>query len=228
MITIFHGDNEVLLQDTLVREIENARKRHADIVRLDGKKAELSDLERSIGTDVLFSSEKLVIVERLFSLPKSKRKDALFSWMREHSTPETALFLIEKKLLTATQLKVVPEAKVVAFKHPKVLFQLMESLGTLPPAKMLPLFHAVLEREDVEFVFIMLIRQVRVLLSFVSSGTFDGPPFLRAKLAFQAKHFTKEKLLVLHSQLLYLDEQQKTSKNPLPLAHNLDLVLVQM
>lgn len=228
MITILHGDNEPQVHAHVVEYMQAARKKNADVVRLDAKKIEITNLEIAIGTDALFAIEKTVVIDGLFSLPKSKRKDTLIEWLREHDTSEVFVILAEKKTLTATQLKSFPHAAAVVFKHPAILFQWLETFGTQPVAPSLEMLHKVLEREDAELAFIMLIRQVRILLSFVSDGVFDGPPFLRGKVASQARYFTKAKLLALHARLLELDEGQKTSKNTLTLAQNLDLLVAQL
>ena len=228
MITILHGDNEPQTHGVVVEQIASARQKGVDVVRLDAKKIEIGILETAIGTDALFAAEKLVIIDNLFSLPKSKRKDTLLEWIRTHDASELHILLVEKKTLTATQLKSLPQAAVIIHKHPAILFQWLEAVGTQSPIKELEMLHAVLEREDAELVFIMLIRQIRTLLSFVCDSVFDGPPFLRGKVASQARHFTKTKLLMLHARLLELDEGQKTSKNTMSLAHNLDLLVVEL
>src|SRR5260221_12151798 len=185
MISILHGDNEPHMHAELVKRITFAREKNVDVIRLDAKKIEITHLETAIGTDALFSTEKLINIDGIFSIPKSKRKDALIKWLQDHDAPEISIVLTEKKILTATQLKAFPLAKATVFKYPAILFQWLETVGTLPPTQSLEIFHQVMEREDSELAFIMLIRQVRTLLSFVADGVYDGPPFLRGKIASQ-------------------------------------------
>ena len=228
MIVILHGDNEALIHTEFVKYLDQARKDGKDIVRLDAKKVEISNLETAAGTDALFSLGKLVCIDGLFSLPKSKRKDGLIAWIREHDGADITFLLIEKKALTVPQLKSFPDAKATIFKYPAVLFQWLETIGTTSPARSLALFHAVLEREEAEVCFVMLIRQIRTLLAFVADGSYDGAPFLRQKIASQARHFSKDKLLALHGKLIELDEAQKKSRNVLSLSACLDLILVEL
>src|SRR5258708_19571287 len=169
MITILHGDNEPQMHAELVKQMTTAREKSVDVIRLDAKKIEISNLETAIGTDALFSSEKLIVIDGLFSLPRSKRKDALTLCLQDRDAPEITLILTEKKTLTATQLKSFPSAKVTVFKYPAILFQWLETIGTIPPARALEVFHHVLYREDSDLAFIMLFRQVPTLLSFVSN-----------------------------------------------------------
>lgn len=228
MIFVFHGDNEPALHGELFKYIQTAKDRGVEVIRLDAKKIDVPILETAVGTDALFASDKLVVIDGLFSLLKSKRKDELMNWLKEHDAPTLSLFLTEKKTLTATQIKIFPSAQVKVFKYPAILFQWLESIGTVPPVRIIEMFHAVLEREDAQLCFIMLIRQVRTLVAYVVDGTFDGPPFLRGKIASQARQFSKEKILALHSTLLEIDLAQKTSRNVLSLDQNLDLILAEL
>lgn len=228
MITILHGDNDSALHLDLFARLKAAKEKGIDVIRLDGKKIEVSSLETAIGTDALFAIAKLVVIDGLLSLPKGQHKNGLIDWITTHDAVDVNLILIEKKVLTAAQLKAFPKAKAVIFKLPAVLFQWLETFGTLPPDQALELFHQVLAREDVQLAFIMLIRQVRTLLAFAADGSYDGPPFLRGKVASQARFFSKEKLLALHSRLLIIDSEQKTGKDSLSLVQNLDLLLVSL
>ncbi len=54
------------------------------------------------------------------------------------------------------------------------------------------------------------------------------PPFMAAKLRRQLQTFTEQQLLQLHRKLLELDLEQKTSRQPLSLAAQLELLLATM
>ncbi len=225
MITILHGDHEIKISEEVFKLIQTAQSNNVEVVRLNAKKITTGDLETALGMDALFASKKAVFIDGLFSLPRSKFKDSLIAWIKEHDSLETDLYLIEKKALTATQLKSLPTAKQQVFKYPALLFSWLENIGVVPSANSMETLHKILEREEEQFVFIMLIRQVRTLIAFVFDGVYEGPPFLRAKVASQARHFSKEKLLAFHSQLLDLDEKQKSSQLTMSLTANLDLIL---
>lgn len=228
MITILHGDHIVKISEEISKKIQEAKTKGVEVLRLPGKSLTIADLETALGTSALFAVQKLVVIDGLFSLPRSKKKDQLIQWIREHEKQEIELCLLEKKTLTASQQKLLPKAVSKIFKYPSVLFAWLESLGAVSSSQSLKLFQEVIEREDVEFAFVMLVRHVRILLSFVSDNYFEGPPFLRSKVASQARHFSKERLLSLHKDLLDLDEKQKTSLLVMPLSANLDLILSEL
>lgn len=228
MLTIIHGDDEVKIHACLVGKLEESKKKGIEVIRLAGKGLSIENLENAIGTQELFASEKLVVIDGLLSLPKSKLKEELLGWVKTHDSDTVHVILIEVKILTATQLKQLPDASVTVFKVPVLLFQFMETIGLVSAPKAITLFHGILVTQDPEFVFVMLIRQVRMLLAFVADGTYDGPPFGRQKLTKQAAVFTVEKLLVLHRKLLEIDSRQKTSKNSLSLVQEIDLLLTDL
>lgn len=229
MLTILHGDDEVKVHDALVREIEVAKDRQVQVVRLSGKGLSISDLENALGTQELFASEKLVVIDGIFSLPKSKNKDELLQWIGNRpQASEISVILVEGKIVTPTQLKNFPNAKVLVFKIPMILFQFTESIGTINSMPAISRFHEVIVTQDPEFVFVMIIRQIRTLIGFVADHTYEGPPFGRQKVERQARAFTLEKLLRLHAQLGDIDFRQKTSRNSLTMIQEIDLWLASI
>lgn len=231
MFTILHGDDSVKLQSHLRLLVTQASEKHIPITRLLAKDLSLSDLEIALGTQELFASEKLIIIEGLHSLPKSKRKEELLEKIKfqiPNSNDQTHIICVENKTLTATQLKSFQTAKVMAFKLPVIVFQFIESIGIMGHMEAITRFHQVLEHQDAEFVFVMLIRQIRMLLAYIADGVYDGPPFGRSKIERQAKKFSLEQLLLLHKTLLDIDVRQKTSKTVLTLTQEIDLFLASL
>lgn len=228
MIKILHGDHEVKIHEALVKLMERARASGVSITRLNAKNLDLAKLETALGTETLFSVGKLIIIDDLLTLPKSKKKESLISWIENHVSDSIQLVLVEKKTLTALAQKQFSKAECLLFKYPNQLFIWLESLGGILPARNFTLFHAVLEREAPELIFVMLVRQIRILIAFVADGVYEGNPYLRSKIVAQAKHFSLNKLLSIHARLLEIDIEQKTSASALTLVQNLDLLLAQV
>lgn len=225
MIRILHGDHEIQIYKELSKLLENSKTQGAEVVRLSAKKLTIPSLEIALGTEALFISRRIIIIEGLLSLPKSNLKNSLLSLVTKHDNSELEIVLVEKKALTALQLKGVPNAEVSNFKYPSILFSWLEGVGVVPAKQSSQLLHKLLETEDEQLVLIMLTRQVRTLISYAFDGIFIGLPFLRPKVANQAKHIGKERLLRLHTALLELDEKQKSSSLSMSLVANLDLLL---
>jgi len=76
--------------------------------------------------------------------------------------------------------------------------------------------------------FVMLARQIRLLIKIKDGSIPPGPPFMIAKLKKQAQDFTLEKLLKIHDQLFMIDQAAKTSGSFFTLGQELDLLTVNL
>lgn len=226
MITIIYGENTVQSRKKLVDLLDSAKSQDQEVVRLEAKKLTEADLESALQAKSLFGNEQLVIIEGLHSLPRSKRKTNLIELAASSQIP---LILWEKRSLTATMLKKFPQAKTLEFKLMNALFAWLDSLdGNQSKTAQLRKFHQALQSTDPHMCFVMLIRQVRLLIQTLDGGNIKGPPFMISKLKKQAQTFTLDRLLDVHHQLAVIDQQMKTSKLMLPLEKQLDLVVLNM
>lgn len=227
MTTILHGDDDVKIHAELSHHLDLAKQKNIPVVRLTAKGLAFSDLETALGTDELFATEKTVVIDGLHSLPKSKLKEELIDLIRSMQT-DIEVILLENKILTPTQLKKFPQARVSLSKIPAQLFAWLDSLGLQPATKLITVFHDIIKNQEPELVFAMIIRQTRILLSYVSDGVYSGPPFGKTKIMRQARSFSITKLILLHEKLLDIDLGQKTSRSVLTLTQEIDLWLTEL
>ena len=82
--------------------------------------------------------------------------------------------------------------------------------------------------DGAEFVFLMILRQIRMLIQVKEGQSLKIAPFMLSKLNKQSQEFSLEKLLSLHKQLYQIDQKQKESKGLLSLEAELDLFLFNM
>lgn len=219
---ILHGENTVASRNTLASLIKKAKDQHAEIIRLDAKKLSRADLESVLGENDLFGTKKLIIVEQLHSLPRSKKKNELLSLAA--SPTDHSLVLWEKRALTKTMAKQFPTADIREFKMSNSLFAWLDTIGTTTsPQKKLTLLHEAIAKDSEYLCFIMLVRHIRFLLLAKTGGTIKGPPFMVSKYSKLAGAFSEPTLLELHTKLVELDEKAKTSRLTLTLQSQLDL-----
>lgn len=228
MITILHGDDEIAIHKELARILANAKSQGTQVTRIDAKGLTIPVLESILGTQELFTVDKVIIIDRLHGLVKSKAKDELIDMVSAKGSEGISIVIVENKALTATMLKKFPTAKTLLFKLPMILFSFVDSLGMHSPARLITTFHQIIETQDAEFVFAMLMRQIRMLIAYVSDGTYAGAPFGRSKIVNQSSRFSLPTLLLLHRQLEAIDIGQKTSRSALSLVQEIDLWLTQM
>ena len=74
---ILHGDNTVSSRNELAKLLSQAKEHDTEIVRIDAKSLTRATLESSLGEQDLFGTPKLIVIETLHSLPKSKKKNEL-------------------------------------------------------------------------------------------------------------------------------------------------------
>jgi DNA polymerase III delta subunit len=221
---IFHGENAALSRGALVSAMQTAKTAGHTIIRLEAKRLTEADLETNLGYQSLFGELKTIVIEELHSLPTSARKKNLLKLLQTTQTPHH-LILWEKRSLTPTMLKVFGGAEVKEFKISNSVFNWLDSLSASPQTRtrQLTLLQAALQQEDAFMIFLMLIRQIRLLIQSKSGGQIKGAPFIIAKLKKQAAQFDLEQLVDSHARLLTIDRQQKTSQGRLTLTQELEL-----
>ncbi len=228
MLQIIHGENQVASRRKLSELINAAKKQNQEIVSLEAEKINRAQLESTLLSDSLFGTHKVLIIECLHSLPKSKKKDEFIALI---SAASIDIILWEKKLLTKTDLKKLPSSAITyEFKITDKLWSLLDHLTSNPKSKntLLKLYQESVASDGAEFILLMLARQIRMLIQIKENQVPKMAPFLLAKLKKQAQEFSLAKLLVLHQQLYQIDQKQKQSTNLLSLEAELDLFLFNM
>ncbi len=223
---IIHGENIVQSRKTLQQELDAARAKGIEITRLEVKKLSPTELQENLGATSLFGTEKLFVIEELHSLPPSERKKLLIEILAEAADQQIILW--EKRSLTATMIKKLGGPKNLEFKVSNDMFSWLDSLGSPNKKTTLQAFHKALKQEDEHLCFIMLARQVRLLIQAKDNEKIAGPPFMISKLKKQSQSFTMESLLNLHSKLVQTDLAIKQSKLRLSIAGQLDLLQLGM
>ncbi len=230
---ILHGENTLASRSRLTALIDQAKGSQKEVVRSEAKELDIPKLEILLGSDSLFGTTRLVIVDGLLSLPPSKKKDQLIERLIILGGTNSDLILWEPKNSHAATLKKFSQASIEIFKPTKTLFRWLDSLaGNLKPEhKKIPLklLNETLAQDDPFLVFTLLIRQVRLLIQAKEGSTPTGAaPFMIGKLRHQASTFSLDQLLSIHHQLLSLDLSQKTSSPGLPLEEELALLVAKM
>jgi len=228
MLTIIHGESQVASRTKLVELINEAKKQNKEIYTLIADKLDRAKLETAFLGDSLFGQEKILVLEGLYSLPKSKKKDELINLI---SVASIDLILWEKKSLTKTDLKKLPSnLRDFEFKVSAKLWNFLDQLSPNPKAKndLLRLCHQSVAGESAEFVFLMLARQLRLLIQVKDGAPLKIAPFMQGKLQKQAQTFSRDKLLELHHKLYQIDQKLKQSASLLNLEAELDLFLLSM
>lgn len=228
MLQLIHGDNQVSSRIKLTELVGEIKRQNKEILELNADKLDRAQLESALLSESLFGQEKVILLEGLYSLPKSKKKDEFINLI---SSASIDIILWEKKLLTKTDLKKLPsDLESYEFKITPKLWTFLDKLSPNPKTKnaLLKLFHESIAMDGAEFIFLMVSRQIRLLIQVKEGETSKLAPFMLGKLKKQAGEFSLEKLLAIHQQLYQIDKKLKQSANLLSLEAELDLLLLNM
>jgi len=224
---IIHGENTIASREKLIDVLNSAKQKNQEVIRIEAKELSESSLESTLGSGDLFGTKKIVAIEGLHSLPKSKKQKDLIKMCSQSDLHEIVLW--EKRSLTKTMLKPFSDWQVFEYKISKTLFAWLDTLGKKSnDTKKLQLLHDALNADGDYFCFIMLIRQFRLLIQAKTGEKIAGAPFMVTKLKNQANNFSLDELLDIYKNILNMDYQQKTSKSLLGLNQWLDLLTIKL
>lgn len=244
MLTLIHGDDTSASRNYYfdVKQIPGEK------VTLDGVSVSPTDLQQVISGEDLFGTKKHVFIENLISKRKSSKDIESLVGLILASGADVTLW--ESKELTPKQVGLLKGANVKVFKIPATIFALLDALKPNNGKQLIELFHKTLADKEAEFVLVMLQRQVRILLALSSvipakagtqnkeldPGSQSGmtiselsrmQPWQKGKLEKQAKLFTIEQLVQLHTSLFDLELGMKTGGLTQSLENEIDLFLLQ-
>ncbi len=157
-------------------------------------------------------------------------KPAAAAALAAHLGNETRIAGLEiEKLLTYAAGRAVEAADVELLtpaEGPVSIFEMVDALAAGESGKALKLTRRLLETQDAQSLFAMIVRQFRLLLQAreildeggddgVISGELRQVPFVAKKLANQARRFRMAQLEKIYRRLLEMDEAAKTSQSPM-------------
>lgn len=223
-LMVLHGDNQVESRKKLSALIAEGKKRGLEIKRIDGKtitKTEFLTLSRS---QTLLGQDLLIACENLLS-DNTKGVEIASEAIKDKNT--VFVFWENGKLAVGKVKKLEKLLQIQEFKIPANIFKFLDSLTTSHNNKAeLELLHGALRSSEPEFVFIMLARQIRLLIwAKLDPDTLNVPDWQKRKLISQTKGFSPEQLLNIQSRLLEIDRMNKLSQLPESLPASLELLV---
>jgi hypothetical protein len=225
-IFVYSGDDIVSSRKAFLEHLEGLKKDNLEVVRKIGKDLTAEGLELLSSPTSLFGEKRVLAIESLLSGQKSKDRDNL---IRIVSSLRYPIVLWENKDFSKTEQLKYSGFVFKDFKLPALMFHFLESIVPGQGTTNLTMFRKTIETVDVNFLFLMLVRQVRLLiLAKEKKDVLKLPPWQKAKLQKQASPFTEEALLLIYKKLLQINFQQKTSGSPYSLENLLELLLTEI
>lgn len=220
MIYVIGGEDVVASRKKLIELLEGK----PNVIRLDGKKATIAELDEVLSSGSLFSDSKTIVVESFTKLKPEAKIWELFE--KEKSTD--IILWDEADLL---KKKFPKSVKAFNFLFPKFYYVFLDSFEP-GSKKTLELLHEVLKTFEAEQVLYGLVRRVRQMIILKSNNYSSFSEFKRmqswqiSKLKTQASLWSETQLKKVFLELAELDEKMKTSSLSMPLSHHLDIILL--
>ena len=210
MMIILHGEDAIKSYDRLTVLTGELKSKQVEVVTQDAEEIDITQLRQELGSSGLFGSSKCFVIKDLFSGTKTKNKDKLLEVLNQVTNHEIILW--ENKGLAATTLKKFPNAKVEAFSINPVIFKFLDSLQPMNTKNILLSWKKLLnEGTEPEFVFAMIVRQIKLLIQAKSDPSYIKlAPYPSRLITQQATYFTLNHLLDLYQKLYDIDVKIKT------------------
>lgn len=225
MIRLLHGENQVLSRKRLSEIIALARKNEQEVVVFKGSGLVLEDVRKTLESQTLFGKSRLVVWENFLSQGKSKEKDKILSYLEEGKF-DNDLVIWEGREIKG---KICEEVQSELFKLPSLLFKFLELFSPKDKLLALSVLKKLEKSEELEIIFYMLVRQLRLLLmASFGDDLKELPVWQQSKIRSQAEKFTHQKLLAVYNHLLEIDYDQKTSASGYSLGFKMEFLLINL
>ena len=163
MINIFHGDDQQASRSALNQLIDH--KRNSQIFRLEGKEITLELIDNIISGQTLFDTDKLIVINNFFSLPKNSL-DTISKLINKNSSVDVAIW--QDKKLTVAQTSIFPQALVKAFAANNLIFACSNAIKPGNLRQFASLYNSALQTESFDFLFYIIKNTIRKQLSSYS------------------------------------------------------------
>ncbi|MBI3981197.1 hypothetical protein HY345_04330 [Candidatus Microgenomates bacterium] len=221
---LLHGDDT----EKSRAHLSKIKQDYEEIVTLDGKNLQQSDLLQALEGASLFGDKKLVIVEGLFS---KKKEEQIFIYLKNNSFPNLVLWE-GKEITKRDQMLLGSKFSVYSYKLPALIFKFVDLVGTGKIKEALVIYDELLEQVAPEVLWFMLVRQWRFMLLAKKTDEEEPSDFQRlqvwqkAKLTQNGKAYTLDKLKAFYRQLLRISYREKSGAANLPLEKQLEMLLL--
>jgi DNA polymerase III delta subunit len=231
MFTLIHGEDVVKSRQCLQSMVNIAKSKGAkEILDLDGRKIDLTSALQAIETTSFFSDQKLVVIDRFFSRPKSNLKTEICQYFKKNSQdPQlTPVIFWEPKTITPAQIKTIGQVEVKSFALPKEIFNFLNQFQAGNRRNAMRILDLALSQNEPELLYYLLVKQIRQMLKYKSNLPINLAPWQLKRLQQQAGTFSLNQLQQIYSKLLQIETDTKTGKSLLTLRHHLEILVAML
>ena len=212
---ILYGENTIDSSQRLVAICDEIKAEGTQVIFFDQSELTLGRLRQELSPVDLFGNSSFLVIRNLLSGTKSKNKDKLIDYLKK--TNSASVLLFESKKVHPSTIKQFKGATTENFKVEINIFKFLEKITPGNTSSLLTNYQELLQKgAEPEYIFAMLVRQVRLLIQAKSTPhLLKLPAFSQRLLQSQAQKFTLDTLLNFHQDLYAIERGIKTGKSPL-------------
>lgn len=226
MLYIIYGEDQASSRNKLIELIGGSK----DILRIDGKKQGVPEIESQLSAGNLFSDKKTVIIE-YFS--KIKPQAELIKIIQTFSSDQNVQIIMwDEDDLDKRLIEKLGNAKTFAFSFPKLFYSFLDGFFPKSGKTSRELLNQLLKNTSPEQLVYSLIKRLRQLMILKTGEYEEFEEFKRmgdwqiGKLRKQAGLWSDEELKKTFLKFAEVDEKIKTGGLSLPLAKHLDILFL--
>lgn len=210
---IIHGDNTIISYKRLTEILATAQSNGFKTVFLE-QSVGLTDLRQELSPQDLFGNTNFIVINNLLSSAKSAKKEKLLDFLESADTENLVLY--ETKSINLNSLKRFSKAKIETFKVESTIFKFLDQIKPKNTAQLLRGYaQLVTEGCEPEYVFAMVLRQVRLLIQIKTNfSRTKVSPYAKKYLVQQSSLFSLNQLLLLHASLYEIEKGVKSGSSP--------------
>lgn len=231
MMYVLHGEDAVASRDKLFSLKQQYK--NLEQYAFTGDQSDITDIIQVFESQSLFDERKLIIVERFLQTKQKVLVASLLNHIKNYD--EHVVILWEGQEIKKELLPFFPKtARIESFAIPKIIFQFLDNLLPGNTKRLLRLYHDLLQQNDAERVFYMIVRQFRILLALTEPGEKKIDEVKRmqswqqGKLQKQVTSFGEKRLKEIYVELFAIETAIKTGGLSLPLDKQLDIFLATL
>ncbi len=222
MITVICGEDVVTSRQHYVALEEDYRKKQFRVKYLTPD--QMIEVNLWLGESATLFGESQVFFTQDISR-KLRKTDKRRVLDLERLSTNRDIEIVDWESVSARDLKIAKLGKVIEFKPKESIFKMTDSFYPSNLKSFLLLLGGVYTGKNEQFIFIMLIRHVRLLvLAKENSLPAKIPVWQKDKLQSIVARFSRENLLLLYESLFKIEVAGKTSATPFNLKESLDIL----
>lgn len=219
---ILHGEDIKKSYQRLCSITEDYKNKNVEVIIHDAVDLDITGLSQELNSSGLFGTTKLIVIKNLMSGKKSKEVNQIIKALQE--TQNDNIVLYEDKKVSVSIINKFSGAKVEHFAISPIIFKFLDSLRPNNLKQILVSWNSIKdENTEPEFVFAMIVRQVKLMVQSKSTENYlKIAPYPARLIRQQATFFQHNQLLDLYHELHLIDQKIKTGKG----GNNLENLLI--